>query len=165
MSNMQSGLFVAWSMALVLIIYTQIRAPSMHKVALKKSVTMTRTLLIRLPIIITAVSLLVMLVPEAFIAQKLGSEAGLEGVVYGSLLGGFIPGGPSVAFPVVVVLIQQGAQGGPLIALITAWSVLALHRMLFLEIPFMGVKFAVLRFFSSLVLPPIAGVLAGFFLH
>lgn len=164
-SAMGTGLVVAWGIALALVAYAQWKMPHVHKTALKKGAVTARTLITRIPIIIVAVSLLVMLVPEQFIAEKLGAAAGFEGIVYGSLLGGFLPGGPSVAFPVVVVLMNQGAQGGPLIALITAWSVLALHRMLFFEIPFMGVRFAALRFVSSLILPPIAGVLAGFILH
>lgn len=165
MFDMGPGILVAWGVALALVAYAQWRKPQVHKVALTKSATTAKTLILRLPIIIVAVSLLVMLVPEAFIAEKLGAAAGIEGIVYGSLLGGFIPGGPSVAFPVVVVLMNSGATGGPLVALITAWSVLAIHRMAFFEIPFMGAKFAALRFFSSLILPPIGGILGGLLLH
>jgi uncharacterized membrane protein YraQ (UPF0718 family) len=163
--NTGMGLFVAWGLALALVAVTQWKKPDAHGTALKKGWGTARTLLTRIPIIVIAVSLLVMLLPQQFIADKLGTAAGFEGIVYGSLLGGFLPGGPSIAFPVVVVLMNQGAQGGPLIALITAWSVLAMHRMLFFEIPFMGLRFAALRFVSSLILPPIAGVLAGFILH
>jgi len=159
------SLIVAWGIALALIAVAQWKRPQAHREALKKGIGMAATLITRIPVIVIAVSLLVMLVPQQFIAEKLGAAAGFEGILYGSLLGGFLPGGPSVAFPVVVVLMQSGAQGGPLIALITAWSVLAMHRMLFFEIPFMGVRFAVLRVVSSLILPPIAGVLAGFILH
>ena len=165
MSDLGIGMGVAWGLAILLVAFAQWKRPQAHRVALGKAGTMAKTLVLRMPIIITAVSLLVMLVPEQFIADKLGSSAGMEGIVYGSLLGGFLPGGPSVAFPVVVVLMKQGATGGPLIALITAWSVLALHRMIFFEIPFMGGKFAALRFASSLVLPPIAGILGGLILH
>jgi uncharacterized membrane protein YraQ (UPF0718 family) len=163
--NTGMGLFVAWGLALALVAVTQWKKPGAHGEALKKGFGTARTLLTRLPIIVIAVSLLVMLVPQQVIADRLGSAAGFEGILYGSLLGGFLPGGPSIAFPVVVVLMTQGAQGGPLIALITAWSVLAVHRMLFFEIPFLGIRFAALRFVSSLILPPIAGVLAGFVLH
>jgi uncharacterized membrane protein YraQ (UPF0718 family) len=159
------SLFIAWGIALALIAVAQWKKPEVHREALKRGGGMARALIMRIPVIVIAVSLLVLLLPQQFIADKLGGAAGLEGIVYGSLLGGFLPGGPSVAFPVVVVLMQQGAQGGPLIALITAWSVLAIHRMLFFEIPFMGIRFAALRVVSSLILPPIAGVLAGFILH
>lgn len=159
------GMTVAWGIALTLVLYTQLRKPHMHRVAIQKGSVTAKTLLLRMPLIVLAVSLLVMLVPEEFIADKLGAAAGFQGILYGALLGGFLPGGPSVAFPVVVVLMKQGATGGPLIALITAWSVLALHRMIFFEIPFMGGKFAALRFASSLVLPPIAGILGGLILN
>jgi len=163
--SVSMGMFVAWGIALALVAFAQWKKPQAHKAALRKGVDTARTLLVRIPIIVIAISLLVMLVPEQFIAEKLGESAGVQGIVIGSLLGGFLPGGPSVAFPVVVVLMKEGAQGGPLIALITAWSVLAMHRMLFFEIPFMGVRFAALRFASSLILPPIAGVLAALIMH
>lgn len=163
--NVGLSMFVAWGIALVLVAYAQWKKPEIHREAMRKGAITAKTLLTRIPLIVIAVSLLVMLVPDQFIAEELGASAGFQGIMIGSLLGGFLPGGPSVAFPVVVVLMDSGAQGGPLIALITAWSVLAMHRMIFFEIPFMGVRFAALRFVSSLILPPIAGVLGGYFLH
>jgi hypothetical protein len=48
-----------------------------------------------------------------------------------------------------------------LIAFITAWSVFAFHRIVMYEIPVMGIRFAMLRLLSSLILPPLAGILAA----
>lgn len=164
MGNMLTGFIIAWSLAAILACYAQWKKPEVHRPALKKSWQTTKMLIVRMPIIIIAISLLITLVPQDFIAEKLGVSAGMEGIFYGSILGAFLPGGPSIAFPVVVVLIKAGATGGPLIALITSWTVLAIHRLVLFEIPFMGIKFALLRLASSLILPPIAGILGGLLL-
>jgi hypothetical protein len=60
----------------------------------------------------------------------------------------------------VAILYQAGASVGPLIAYLTAWSVVALHRLFAYELPMMGARFALLRLASSLVLPFLAGILA-----
>ena len=56
-------------------------------------------------------------------------------VTLASVIGGFIPSGPSVSFPVVVVLLQAGAGFPQVVAFLTAWSIVALHRVLIYEIP------------------------------
>lgn len=49
----------------------------------------------------------------------------------------------------------------PLVALMTAWSVLAVHRVLSFELPLMGPRFVSMRLLASLPLPLIAGALAS----
>jgi len=97
------------------------------------------------------------LVPTELVAAWLGKESGLKGVLIGSLLGGFIPGGPIICYPIVIILVRSGAGLAPLVALVTAWSIYAFHRIIAYEIPLMGVRFAVIRMVSSLILPPLAG--------
>jgi hypothetical protein len=53
----------------------------------------------------------------------------------------------------------------PMVALMTAWSVLALHRVLSFELPLMGARFVMLRWIVSLPLPLIAGALAALLLR
>ena len=101
------------------------------------------------------------IVPTELVAGSIGKESGMKGVLIASLVGGFTPGGPIICFPIVVILYKAGAGIPPLIAFITAWSVFAFHRIVMYEIPVMGVRFAVLRLLSSLVLPPLAGILAA----
>ena len=47
-----------------------------------------------------------------------------------------------------------------MIAFLTAWSVFAFHRVLIYEITLMGWRFSAVRLISSLILPPLAGLLA-----
>jgi uncharacterized membrane protein YraQ (UPF0718 family) len=104
------------------------------------------------------------LLPQHFIAAKLGGSSGFEGVILGSLFGAILPGGPIVTFPIVVLFMKSGATAAPLVALVTSWSVLAVHRVLIYEMPLMGLRFVIVRLVSSIILPPIAGVLAGLLL-
>jgi len=101
------------------------------------------------------------IVPADLVAAWLGKESGIKGILVASLVGGFIPGGPIISFPIVVVLFKAGAEIPALIAFLTAWSLFAFHRVLGYEIPLVGFRFASVRLLSSLLLPPLAGILAG----
>ena len=101
------------------------------------------------------------LVPADLIATWFGKESGLKGILVGSLVGGFIPGGPIICFPLVLIFLRAGAGLAPLMSLLTAWSVFAFNRILAFEIPLMGARFAGLRILSSIGLPPLAGMLTG----
>ena len=94
-------------------------------------------------------------------ASVLGPETGLFGIAAASFLGGFLPGGPIVSFPIAILLAHQGAGGPQVIALITGWSVYAFHRVIAYESPIMGWPFVGLRLASSWFVPPLTGILAG----
>ncbi len=119
-----------------------------------------RPLLVRLPVALVAASFLAELLPQAWFATVLGSASGITGILAASLLGGLLPGGPSVSFPLVLVLFRAGAGTPQMVALITAWSVLALHRVLAFELPMMGWSFVWRRWLVSLLLAPLAGTIA-----
>lgn len=118
-------------------------------------------LAIRLPIALFAASCLAELIPDRLIAAILGDETGLVGILIATLVGGLMPGGPMVAFPMALVLAKEGAGGPQMIALVTGWSVFAFHRVIAYEGPMMGWRFVGLRFLTSAAIPPLAGLLAG----
>jgi uncharacterized membrane protein YraQ (UPF0718 family) len=118
-------------------------------------------LAIRLPFALVAASCLAELIPDRAIAAVLGADTGLTGVLVASLLGGLLPGGPMVTFPVAVLLAREGAGGPQLIALVTGWSVYAIHRVISYEGPIMGWRFVALRMLASLLVPPAAAIAAG----
>lgn len=101
------------------------------------------------------------IIPTELVAQWLGKDAGLRGVMIGSLIGGLIPGGPIICFPVIFVLLKAGAAVPALISFLTAWSVFAFHRVLAYELPLMGIQFVRIRLLACLILPPLAGVMAA----
>jgi uncharacterized protein len=101
------------------------------------------------------------MVPKDFITRWIGEKSGLKGIFIAEVAGILTPGGPIICFPMVVVLVKNGAAIPPLVAFLTAWSVFAFHRIIAYEIPLLGVRFATLRILSSLVLPPLAGFQAA----
>lgn len=94
------------------------------------------------------------------VAPLLGAKSGWFGLVLATGLGALTPGGPFAAFPIVYALFLAGADVGAVIAYLTAWSVLALHRVIVWEIPLLGPEFSLLRTLASLPLPVLAGALA-----
>lgn len=101
------------------------------------------------------------LLPKELIAEWLGGESGLRGLLIASGLGVLTPGGPFVSYPLVATLYRSGAGIGPLVAFVTAWSVASVSRLP-LEIGIIGWRLTAIRLASSIVFPPIAGFIAMF---
>jgi uncharacterized membrane protein YraQ (UPF0718 family) len=102
------------------------------------------------------------ILPRELMTRWLGEESGLRGLTMATLAGAITPGGPFVMFPIVAVLLKAGAGVAPLMAYITAWSILGLNRFLVYEIPMLGWKLSMARIAASLVFPMIIGLLTRF---
>ncbi len=100
------------------------------------------------------------LVPTDIATGWLGPESGFGGLLIASFAGGFIPGGPYASFPLVLTFLKAGAGPAQMVALITGWAVLAVHRIIMWEIPMLGVRFALIRTIASVALPVLCGLLA-----
>ncbi|WP_372424351.1 permease [Salinarimonas chemoclinalis] len=100
------------------------------------------------------------LVPREKVARRLGGESGMRGLALACGLGLVTPGGPFTSFPLVYALYVAGADIGALVAYVTAWSLVGVHRVLVFELPFLGPDLAALRFLASLPLPILAGLIA-----
>ena len=104
--------------------------------------------------------ILPLLVPQQTISGWIGAESGWRGIFIGTVVGGFMPGGPYVSLPVAAGLLRVGASIGTMVALLTGWSLLAFARAP-LEIGIMGWKFWLIRLACTFFFPPIAGLLAN----
>lgn len=102
------------------------------------------------------------LIPQEIIARWIGAESGFRGLLIGSVIGGFMPGGPMTSLPVAAGLLRVGANVGTMVAFLTGWSLLAVTRMP-LEIGLMGWKFSLIRLACVFFFPPIAGLIANKF--
>ena len=100
------------------------------------------------------------LMPADAAVAWIGPESGISGILVASVAGGFMPGGPFVTFPLVLAFAKAGAGVPQMAALITGWSIFAIHRILTWEYPVLGWRFVALRLISALPLPILAGVLA-----
>ena len=120
------------------------------------------TLLGMLPLLLAVfvvVGMANVLLPRELIARWLGGGSGLKGILIASGMGAITPGGPFVSFPLVAALYRAGAGIGPVVAFITAWSLLSISRIP-MEIAFVGTKVVLIRVLATVVFPPLAGLIA-----
>ena len=103
--------------------------------------------------------LLEVLLPQPVLSRWLGAERLGQGIVVGWAAGLVIPGGPYLFFPVAANLFRSGAAPGPLIALLTAKTLVSPIRMLTYEAPLLGWPLTLARFIPGVLLPPVMGVL------
>lgn len=103
-----------------------------------------------------------MLLPRELMSRWLGEQSGLRGLMIATLAGSLTPGGPFVQFPIVAALFKAGAGVAPLMAYITAWSILGVNRFLVYEAPMLGWRLSLARMAASLVFPMIIGLLTRF---
>ncbi len=101
------------------------------------------------------------LLPREVIAQWLGRESGLRGILIASGVGALTPGGPFVSFPLIATLYRSGAGVGPVVAFVTAWSLWAVTRLP-MELAMLGPRLTIARVVSTLFFPPLAGIIAAY---
>ena len=152
---------IIWVLALALVVVAFFRPGKVYVEGFRKSLDYFVTMLPRIFMALLVSGFFSVIIPTDVVATWIGKEAGLRGILVGSLLGGFTPGGPIISFPIAFVLFKSGAGTPPLIAFLTAWSVFAFHRVIAYEIPLVGSRFAAIRIASSLILPPLAGIFAA----
>lgn len=138
----------------------RIRGAGAVRHALETSLSLATTILPSVMAGLLLSAALRQLVPPGALARWMGRESGWRGLVFASLAGMAMPGGPVAAFPVVIVLAGAGADRGALIAFVTAWSLNGFQRILVWEWPILGTEFALLRFLCGLPLPILAGLAA-----
>jgi uncharacterized membrane protein YraQ (UPF0718 family) len=98
------------------------------------------------------------LVPAGVLVQWLGAERSGRGILVGWVAGLAIPGGPYVLFPIMANLFGKGVAAGPLIALISAKTLVSPIRMLTYEAPLLGWPITLARFVPGVLVPPLLGI-------
>lgn len=97
--------------------------------------------------------------PQNLIETYLGPQSGWRGLLLAEVIGMLLPGGPYAVFPIIGVIYAAGAGLGPVVTLVTSYSLLAFLTVTF-ELPFMGWRFSVIRWGTGLLLPLLAGAVA-----
>ncbi len=158
---MSGPLIFVWAAVFILgALVLRREGPSGLKAGGQSALGIAKTLVLRLPLALLTASFLIQIVPVETMSRLIGAESGLSGIVFAALLGGILPGGPMTSFPIAIVFMEAGAGLPQMVALISGWSLFALHRMLAYEAPIMGWRFVALRLTTSLFLPLIAAGLA-----
>lgn len=107
-----------------------------------------------------AAGIMWVLLPRDKISAMVGRNSGLIGLCLATVAGTVTPGGPTSAFALLAMIGAMGADRGTMVTYITAWATLGLQRILTWDIPMMGFDLSALRFFATLPLPVIAGLIA-----
>ena len=105
----------------------------------------------------SAAGMISIVLPGELLTKWLGEESGFRGLFIATCAGSVTPGGPFVQFPIVATLLESGAGVAPLMAYISAWSLLGVNRFLVYEVPLLGWKLSVSRMLASLIFPIIIG--------
>jgi len=130
------------------------------RAALDDNARIFTLLVLFVPAVLLLAGFVEVMLPKGVVERWLGAGSGFKGIMVSSLAGMFTPGGPYLAFPLVLALYRAGADWAPLIAYITAWSLNSVARMLVFEIPFVGVELPMVRLLACIALPPLAGLAA-----
>jgi uncharacterized membrane protein YraQ (UPF0718 family) len=103
------------------------------------------------------------LMPREWVSGALGEDSGWKGLFLASAAGIITPSGPFVSMPLAIGMLRSGAAPAPVVAFLSAWSLLAVHRLFAWEIPILGAPFALTRWVLCLFVPVMVGALARFF--
>lgn len=144
-----------------LAVFASLRKPAAHREARTTARGYLANIAPRLPFALVAAECLGRLLPPEVVSAWIGTGTGLPGVLIASAIGAALPGGPMLAFPLAIALLRAGAGPEALVALITAWSLIAVNRTLLFELPLLGPRFTAWRLALCVPLPVITGALAG----
>lgn len=135
------------------------RDPTLPLRGLQASLRLARGVWLELLLGFVLAGLLEVLIPQPVLSRWLGAEHLGQGILVGWAAGLVMPGGPYLFFPVAANLFRSGAAPGPLIALLTAKTLVSPIRMLTYEAPLLGWPLTLARFIPGVLLPPMMGVL------
>jgi uncharacterized membrane protein YraQ (UPF0718 family) len=161
---MNSNIFwptvVMFLIAMALFILASLKGEGKNVAGLKSAWEMTWQILPLLLFAFVTAGLVQVLIPREVIAEWVGDESGIRGILIGTLAGAFTPGGPYVSLPVAAGLLKAGAGMGTMVAFLASWSLIAVSRLP-LQIGIMGWRFTLIQLVSVMIFPPIAGLIAN----
>lgn len=149
-------------LAFVLLIIGYSRGQGEHISGMKSALNMTVEIIPLLVFAFIIAGMVRVLLPKELLSKWIGAESGMRGILIGTVAGGLSPGGPYVSLPIVAGLLRSGASVGTMVAFLTGWSLWAVGRLP-MEIGILGWKFTLIRFASTFLFPPIAGLIAQTF--
>ena len=148
--------------ASILLIVGYFNGQKQHIAGIKTALNMTIEILPLLLFAFIIAGMIRVLLPQELISMWIGTESGMRGILIGTVVGGFTPGGPYTSLPIAAGLLRSGAGIGTMVAFITGWSLWAFSRIP-MEIGLMGWKFTCIRLACTFFFPPIAGLIAQVF--
>ncbi len=161
-SEMLTPTIVMALLAMILLLAGYYRGGGEHIAGTRTGLVMIVQILPLLIFAFIVAGMAQVLLPQDVIGRWVGAESGLRGLLLGSVAGGLAPGGPYVSLPLAAGLLKSGAGVGTMVAFLTGWSLLAFGRLP-MEVGILGWKLTAIRFASTLIFAPIAGLIAHLF--
>ena len=103
-----------------------------------------------LPPIFILMGLIEVWIPKDKIQKWLGGKSGIKGSLLSIALGSLPTGPLYIAFPMTAMLMKKGASVKNIILFLGAWAALKIPQLM-VEIKFLGIEFAALRFVLTLI--------------
>ena len=156
---MKSAIISMLVFTLVLIIMAVIKGPETLSAGVKAS---AGQLLKFAPILIIAIIIAGFaetLIPAGFVEKWLSSSSGFKGIFFAWMAGVLTPGGSIVGMPLIAAMYSSGAGAGVLVTYASSMALSSFVKLP-LEVAFYGWKFAGIRLAATILLPPVAGLMA-----
>jgi uncharacterized membrane protein YraQ (UPF0718 family) len=155
--KMDASLYILLALVLVALVAAFMRGANLPLAGIQASGRLLRSVWIEIALGFVLAGLLEVLLPAQALAQWLGRENMGRGILVGWAAGLILPGGPYMLFPIAANLIRTGAEPGPVIALLTAKTLVSPIRMFTYEAPLLGWPLTLARFIPGVLLPPLLG--------
>ena len=155
--RMDASFYILLGLTLAALTVAYFRDPALVSRGLQSSGRLFGGVWMELALGFVLAGLLDVLIPAPVLSRWLGDEHLGQGILIGWGAGLVMPGGPYLVFPVVANLLKSGAAPGPLIALLTAKTLVSPVRMLTYEAPLLGWPMTLARFIPGVLLPPALG--------
>jgi uncharacterized membrane protein YraQ (UPF0718 family) len=156
---MDASLYILLGLVIAALVAAFLQDVRMPLRGLEASGRLLRSVWVEIALGFVLAGLLEVLIPAQAMAQWLGREHLGRGILVGWAAGLILPGGPYMLFPIAANLIRTGAEPGPVIALLTAKTLVSPIRMFTYEAPLLGWPLTLARFIPGVLLPPILGYL------
>jgi len=114
------------------------------------------------PVIIPAIisaGFVAQILPSEEIGRWVGPESGFTGAMIAAAFGALMPTGPMLILPVVAALLSADAGVAQMLALLNAWMMMNVQRLVLYDIPLAGVSLTARRFTFGMLLTPVAALL------
>ena len=156
---MDASLYILLGLVIAALVAAFVQDVHMPLRGIAASGRLLRSVWIEITLGFLLAGLIEVLVPAQAMAQWLGRENLGRGILVGWAAGLILPGGPYMLFPIAANLIRIGAEPGPVIALLTAKTLVSPIRMFTYEAPLLGWPITLARFIPGVLLPPVLGYL------
>jgi uncharacterized membrane protein YraQ (UPF0718 family) len=155
--KLDASLYILLGLVVIALLIAMRRDPHLPLAGVSASLRLLRGVWIEIALGFLLAGLLEVLLPAQAMAQWLGRENLGRGILVGWGVGLILPGGPYMLFPIAANLVRTGAEPGPVIALLTAKTLVSPIRMLTYEAPLLGWPLTLARLIPGILLPPVLG--------